>query len=326
LVVVERYVVGVDGGASKTVALIGTGPRVLGRGESGSSNYHNIGTVAAGKAIRIAVADAEEHAGLRRITVGTAVVALAALDSIKGFQIARRFVRRAKIAEEFFVIHDSVAALYAATKGKPGMVVNSGTGSFAAGINGVGDYVRVGGWGYLIDDKGSGFDIGMKAVSMGFRMMDGRAPSTQLTSLLKNRLGVRTFDEILDNIYSNRIGVEEIAKLAAPVSKAASRDRVCRQILREAGTSLAELACTAARRLKITKEPFPLVMVGGSFRSGRYFLEPFTSIVKSECPRARPTKLQDEPAKGAYLIATKLALYGREALPYGDRWLRTVVA
>jgi N-acetylglucosamine kinase len=325
-VVAEMYVVGVDGGATKTVALIGTGTRILGRGESGSSNYHNIGTEAAGKAIGAAVANAKKQARLRmggRVKI--AVVALAGIDSAEGVRITRGFVRRANLARETFVIHDSVSALYAATRGRPGIIVNSGTGCFAAGINGAGEYVRVGGWGYLIDDKGSAFDIGMRAITAGFRMTDGRTPRTPLPTLLMKRLEVRMFDEILDMVYSNELGVEEIADLAPLVSRAAGRDGVCRQILREAGASIAELACTAARRLKLTDASFSLAMVGGVFGSGRYFLEPFTSRVRDECPHARFLRLEDEPARGAYLIAAKLARWSLKALPHNDRWLRGVV-
>jgi len=317
--------VGVDGGATKTVALIGTSAGILGRGESGSSNFHNVGTVTAGNALRKAVVNAKRQAGLRRRTVNTAVVSLAGVDSTGGFRIARRFVRKAGVAQHAFVIHDSVSALYAATKGKPGIIVNSGTGCFAAGINQSGEYVRIGGWGYLIDDKGSAFDIGMKAITMGYRMMDGRTPMTSLIPLLKRRLGVRRFDQILDNIYSDRISVEEIAQLAPYISRSASHDKVCRQILEEAGTSLAELPCTAARRLRMTKSSFPLAMVGGVFKSGRHFVEPFMRTVRDECPKARFLTLQDEPARGAYLIATKLALGRQKTFSHKDRWLQKVV-
>lgn len=324
--VTDRYVVGVDGGATKTLALIGTTTgKVLGMGTAGSSNYHNIGELAARKAIKTAVARAKKQTGLVRRKIGTAVVALAAVDSTEDFRVARRFVRRANVAEESVVIHDSVAALYAATQGRPGVIVNSGTGCFAAGVNQAGEYVRVGGWGYLIDDKGSAFDIGMNAITMAFRMMDGRTPPTKLTTLLKRRLGVKMFDEILDIIYANKLSVEDIARLAPLVSKAASNDNVCRRILNEAGMSLAELAVTAARRLKMTNRPFQLATVGGGFKSGRYLLEPFTSRVKDNCPRVRFVTLRDEPAKGAYLIATKLAHYGSEGLLPNDRWLSMAV-
>jgi len=327
-VVAEAYVVGVDGGATKTVALVGTlDGRVLGRARTGSSNYHNIGSELAGKAVKDAVVRAKKRAGLRHIMPKVAVVSLAGVDSQKAIRETGLFVRRAKVAKGSFIIHDSVAALYAATRGNPGIIVNSGTGSFAAGINRAGEYVRVGGWGYLIDDRGSAFDIGLKAIHFAFRMMDGRTPRTTLVNRLKQKLGVRMFDEILDRIYSNRIGVKEIAELAPLVSEAASYDKVCRHILRESGTSLAELACAAARRLKMTRASFPLAMVGGGFNSCFYFIGGFKSRVRKECPRARFVMLRqkDEPAMASYLIASKIGREGLKGLAHEDRWLRTVV-
>ena len=121
--IADRYVVGVDGGATKTVALIGTASgKVLGRGVAGPSNYHNVGEVAASKAIKTAVARAKKQTCLGKRKVGTAVVALAAVDSTEDLRVARRFVRRANVAEESIVIHDSVAALYSATQGRPGVI------------------------------------------------------------------------------------------------------------------------------------------------------------------------------------------------------------
>jgi len=322
-VLAELYIVGVDGGATKTVALIGTGTRILGRGRSSSSNYHNVGTVQAAKAIRSAVASAKRQCGVPIGRIGTAVVALAGIDSTAGVGIARRIVREANVARKSFVIHDSVSALYAATKGKPGIIVNSGTGSFATGINPAGEYIRIGGWGYLIDDKGSAFDIGMKAISMGFRMMDGRTPRTGLVRLLKARFNVKRFDIILDRVYSGRIDVEEIAALAPYISNAADHDRVCRQILKEAGTALADLACTAARRLKMTRSLFPLIMTGGGFKSGRPFTDSFKAKVRHECPHASFHAIEEEPVMGAYLMAAKLR-QGQRKLSRGDRWIRHV--
>ena len=326
--VTEDYVVGVDGGATKTAALVGTlDGRVLGRAIAGSSNYHNIGSELAGKAVRDAVVRATKRAGLSHIIPKLAIVSLAGVDSRKDLHATSEFVRHAKIARTSFVIHDSVAALYAATQGRPGIIVNSGTGSFAAGINRAGEYVRVGGWGYLIDDRGSAFDIGIKAIIVAFRMMDGRTPRTKLVSRLKHKLGVSMFDEILDLVYSNRIGVRDIAELAPLVSQTAKHDKACQQILCESGTSLAELACAAARRLKMMRTPFLLAMVGGGFNSGFYFIRAFKSRVRKECPRARFVMLRkkDEPAMAAYLIATKIGRQGLKGLAPEDRWLRRVV-
>lgn len=305
--ITDRYVVGVDGGASKTVALVGNSHgRILGRGETGPSNYHNIGAAAASKAIKKAIIEAQREAGLRRTEPEIAVVALAAVDSAADRHVARRFVRRIKIARTSFVVHDSVAALYAATHGKPGIIVISGTGCVAAGISQAGEYVRVGGWGYLIDDEGSAFDIGRKALTKAFRMMDGRARRTTLMSVLKRRFRVKMFDDILNVIYVNGMSVEEIARLAPLVSKAARHDEACRKILNEAGISLAELACTVARRLKMTRDSFLVATVGGNFKSGRHLLEPFVARIRKECPHAHVVGLRVEPARGAFFACCLL--------------------
>jgi N-acetylglucosamine kinase len=306
-VVTGHYVVGVDGGASKTVALIGTVEgKILGRGETGSSNYHNVGSTVASNAIKKAVLEAKRNASLSGIMPKTAVVALAAIDSPKDRHVTSLFVHRTKIAETSFVIHDSVAALYAATQGKPGIIVNSGTGSVAAGINRAGEYVRVSGWGYLIDDEGSGFDIGRKALTAAFRTLDGRNPHTKLTVGLKRRFGVQSLEEILNIIYAKDWGVEEMASLAPLVSKAAKTDKVCRNILKQSGISLAELAVTVAKRLRMTRSKFMVVAVGSNFKSGRYLLELFASRVKLDCPHAELRRLDVEPAKGVFWLAAKL--------------------
>lgn len=300
--------VGVDGGASKTVALVGTVEgEVLGRGETGSSNYHNVGPTVAGKAIKNAVLAAQEKAGLSGTVPKTAVVALAAINSRKDRRVTSRFVRLTRIAKTSFVIHDSVAALYAATQGEPGIIVISGTGSAAAGINRSGEYVRVSGWGYLVDDEGSAYDVGRKALTAAFRNLDGRNPNTKLTRILKRRFGVKSLEEILNTIYTKDWGVEEIASLAPLVSTAAKTDKVCRNILKQSGISLAQLAVTAAKRLRMTRSKFPVATVGGNFKSGRYLLEPFASRVKLECPHARVRGLDIEPAKGAFWLAAKLS-------------------
>jgi glucosamine kinase len=324
-VVIDRYVVGVDGGASKTVALVGNSHgRILGRGETGPSNYHNIGVAAARKAIKDAVIQAQRQAGLSRTEPEIVVVALAAVDSAADRYVARRFVRNMRIARTSFVVHDSVAALYAATQGKPGVIVISGTGCVAAGISQKGEYVRVGGWGYLIDDEGSAFDIGRKALKKAFRMMDGRVRRTKLMSVLKRRFRVKMFSDILNVIYVNGMSVEQIARLAPLVAKAAKHDEICREMLNEAGTSLAELACTVARRLKMSRDSFPVATFGGSFKSGHYLLKPFVARIRKDCPHAHVVRLKIEPARGALLLAA-LELRSRDSrvTPFRTyRWLR----
>jgi N-acetylglucosamine kinase-like BadF-type ATPase len=298
-----KYVIGIDGGATKTVALIGTeNGRVLGRGESGPSNYHNIGATAASAAIKLAVQRARQQAGIRS-KAEVAVVALAAVDSPRDKATVLRVIKSIGIARRSLVVHDTLAALQAATRGRPGIILISGTGCVAAGLNESGQYARAGGWGYLIDDEGSAYDIGAKALRSAFRMLDDRSPKTKLTPVLMRRFRVKTLEDTLGQIYSEKFGVDGIAGLTPLISKLAESDRVCRSILNDAGVSLAGLACVVARRLKMNHDTFTLSLVGGTFKAGRYLLQPFRARIMKECPRAKIEIMKIEPALGAFSFA-----------------------
>lgn len=300
---VRSYVAGIDGGASKTVALIADGNgRILGEGRAGPSNYHNIGVQAATLAINNALKRAKTTAG----AIGEpdiSVVALAGIDSKQDMRTASRFVKNAGIAKRSIVIHDSVAAIHATTKGKPGIVVNSGTGSFAAGINGEGTYARAGGWGYLAGDEGSAYEIGLNAIKMAFRSFDGREGDTELTEILKRRFRVKEIDGLVSKIYHDGFTVEQIASVAHEVIRSARQDKVSRRIINEAGIQLGELVCAVAIRLNMTKLRFPVAAVGGNFKSGDYLMLALRSKVRTCCSRARVTHVHVEPALGSLSIA-----------------------
>ena len=301
---IPHFVVGVDGGGTKTVALIGTADgQVLGRGESGPSNYRNVGPMAASREIRRSVHEALRNARLLGKRADIAVVALAAVDSAQDQLAAERFVRAAKIARKSLVVHDSMAALQAATRGRPGIIIISGTGCVTAGINTSGKYLRASGWGYIVDDHGSSYDIGRRALQSSFRAIDGRAPKTELVSIFRREFRVNRLEDALGMIYSKEFGVEGIARLAPYVAEAAYHDQVSGEILKEAGIALAEAACTVAKRLKMRNAHFTIALVGGTFKAGKRLVDPLRRRIAQECPNARVKRLKVEPATGALSLA-----------------------
>ncbi len=299
-------VVGIDGGASKTIAVIGDGKgEIAGVGKAGSTNYHNIGLRATVASIRKAIRYAAREARSARVRPKIAVCALAAMDSRADYLTMARVLKAAKIADKTFVTHDSVAALRIFFGDQAGIIVDSGAGSMAAGVNTKGEYARIGGWGYLFGDEGSGFDIGRRAVVAAFRASDGRSPHTQLEQVLRRKFRVKTLPEILPRMYAEKTDVDEIADLAITVSNLAPRDSVSRMILSEAGLELALHVYAAARRLGISRKRFGVATIGGNFKS-KTLSTSFARSVRVRCPRARITKVSGEPAIGAYNIAVSL--------------------
>ncbi|MEE8583245.1 MAG: BadF/BadG/BcrA/BcrD ATPase family protein, partial [Acidobacteriota bacterium] len=68
---------------------------------------------------------------------------------------------------------DALVALAGATEGRPGVIVISGTGSVALGINSQGERILCGGWGHLLGDEGSGSDLVRKALAPGLALSLG---------------------------------------------------------------------------------------------------------------------------------------------------------
>jgi len=202
-----------------------------------------------------------------------------------------------------------VVAYYAITHGEPGVAVVAGTGSIAYGRNERGDEVRVGGWGWLVGDEGSAFDIARRAINAAFRSYDGRGPSTSLTDAVKRRFNVKDLRDLITYLYAGRgTPVARIARLAPLVNAAAVRgDEVARRILNEAGEELASAVIAAVRRLGMAGRSVVVGGVGGVFRS-RFVTNSFRRKLFSERafrPILRGPLYGPYPALGGLILALK---------------------
>src|SRR5205085_4950054 len=128
------------------------------------------------------------------------------------------------------------------------VVALSGTGSCFFGKNARGQNVKVGGWGHIVGDKGSAYEIGLRALKavLFYYDRDERVPP----------LGQRLLRFLLLNELNDlppwalNATKAEIAALSREVSTAAAQgDRIARDILEGAAHSIAHDALTCAARL-----------------------------------------------------------------------------
>jgi len=308
VLIVLDYVAGIDGGATKTICIIADNDgKVLGRGVSGPSNYHNVSISAAKRALLQSIKKAASNARLGRLRVKIACFGMAGLDSPYDRKIVPKFIREEiKFCEKITVVHDSVIALYGATGGAPGLIVEAGTGSFAAGLNKRGEIKRVGGWGNIIGDEGSAYEIGRQALKAFLRSYDGREMKTLLTEKIMKMLKLRMEEDLMQRVYAERMNVSEIAAVAPLVAEAADEgDAVARRILSEAGRELAYHAIAIAKALGMENEEVEVYMTGGVFKAGSDVLKPFEEETKKIMPRARLASPKFEPAMGAVFLALR---------------------
>lgn len=284
----QYSVVGVDGGGTKTEAVILDAQlRVLGSGLSGPSNPLRVGIAGAAANIREAIDNACSNANLRRGDLVAAEIGLAG---------ARREELRERMREaisalgvgEIEVVTDADIALYGATDGAPGLVVIAGTGSICCGINARGKGFCAGGWGPLAGDEGGGAWLARRALRAVAYASDGRGPKTLLTELACAYFHVTTADDLTTAIYAPTITNERLAGFGRDVIDAAKRkDAVAQEIVVDGGRELGLAAAAVIRHLQMERDKFQIAYVGGVFRaSGEMILAPLRNEIKKVAPRA----------------------------------------
>lgn len=298
-----QWYLGIDGGGTKTEALLGVGKKVA-WGKAGPSNPHAVGGTVAAKNVRAAILEAEKILGRHRPYKTT--IGLAGMDTPQDVAAMHRALAkelRGMVAPGWKVVNDIVIALRSGTAAKHAAVIISGTGSnaYARGPKGT---VRAGGRGHRLADEGSGFAQGIAALHAVTKAADGRGPKTFLTAYVLKHFGIRNVDALVRIVYEPHFGKPEIAALAPYVQFAAQRgDVAAKKILLDAAGELALLATTVVRKSGLQKKSFELVTVGGIFKCPIVLPTHFRAAVKKVAPKVQFVHPKLRPALGAWLMA-----------------------
>ena len=299
-------VLGVDGGATKTHALVTdeTG-KILGSSILGPSNWEEIGVVATGETVRATVLEALGEAGARLGDVAAAVFGLAGLDWESDRLRLMSIPESLRLGGPFDVVNDAFVALRAGSRNPWGVVVIAGSGSVAAGRNRAGEVFRTLGLGPVYGDFGSATDVSEEAVRAVAEAYTGKGPATELSEALREATGVATVVEFLEATSRGRISSERLAPVALEVAERG--DAVARGIFEAAGASIGRSAAAVIRHLRMEDDEFDLVLAGGMFHGAssilRSSLEP---LVTDVAPRVTPVRLETAPVVGATLLAMEL--------------------
>lgn len=300
----QEIVVAVDGGQSSTLALVAAlNGQILGAGWGGESNHIDEpgGVERLNNALNDSITGALESAGRSAETVRCAVLGMTGVSVLAG-EIAQRLLPSAQVQ----VYHDSITALAGASIGQPGVIVIGGTGAVAYGELVDGRSAKSGGWGYIMGDEGSGYDLGIQALRTATQASDGRGPATRLVDAIPQHFGLDDLRALHKAIYSQQITRPQIAELAAVVGRAAQAgDAVAQTLLGTAGVQLAQAALAVIRQLGIAGTA--VYTTGGVFRAGEWVLSPFRETIHMQSPESVVSPAVFSPIIGALLLALKEA-------------------
>jgi N-acetylglucosamine kinase-like BadF-type ATPase len=301
----QHSVVGVDGGGTKTQAVImDVDQRVIGEGRAGPSNPLRVGIASAAGSVREAVDKACAMAKVRRSDLVAAEIGLAGAGRKELRARMREALATLGIAD-IEVVTDADIALYGATDGAPGIVVIAGTGSICCGINARGKRFIAGGWGPIAGDEGGGAWIARRALRAIAHAADGRGPKTALTAAACSYFHAGTVEDLTTAIYAPTITNERLSGFGKDVVEAAkAKDPVAQQIINEGGAELALAVVAVIRNLQMEREQFQIASVGGVFAaSGELMLGPLREAVKKVAPKAYFAPSRFPPAVAAARMA-----------------------
>jgi glucosamine kinase len=296
-----RFVLGIDGGATKTLAaLLDLERGTLHLGQAGPSNEDAVGTSRAVDALLAAAEEAIGRAGIEGERLDAEVIALAGTDT----DAVARHVRAAR-SEDWLVVNDVVAAWATATEAQPGVGVISGTGSNVFGVGFDGSAWRAGGWGHQLGDEGSGYWFGIESIKAALRDREDSGPETALSDAAVEFFGVASVEALAALVYSKPLSKGEIAAFAIETAKfAAAGDAVACEIYRGGAELLGEQVAAVIRRTGL-RGSFPVGLIGSAYKAGGVFVEPLTRAVHELAPEARVAVVELAPVGGSLLLAMR---------------------
>jgi N-acetylglucosamine kinase-like BadF-type ATPase len=300
----EDLLLGIDGGGSKTRALItDRGGAVLGEGLSTSSNYHRVGFDGATEVLKTAIAAAFAQAGIAPVPFAAATFGLAGVDRAADRELFTRWLEGEQLAARYSIVNDAQLVLAAGAPEGWGVALICGTGSICYGASQSGAIARAGGWGYLVGDEGSGYNIGVRAIQLATQTADGRSFAHKLLEVVLDYWKIDRAEDLVSCIYDSDTTLARIAGLASPVlALADAGDPYARRLLDGAAAALAHHLDVVVKKLALERPPIALagglLCVSAALRA---------AVVGRASVPIGEVYVIENPALGAIALARRLA-------------------
>ncbi|HPA48459.1 MAG TPA: BadF/BadG/BcrA/BcrD ATPase family protein [bacterium] len=297
-------VIGIDGGATQTRGIL-TDPegRIRARLKAPGTNYHHTGLQDTANLLYSMCMELLKQAGrepdsLRAVCMGLAGAGRPADRQRLHGQISPLFSQETLLLET-----DASIALHGGCLSKEGVLVIAGTGSIVYGQNTDRMTARVGGYGPILSDDGSGYAIaraGLRAIMLA---RDGMAPSTMIRDKILRRLFLQSEDDIVEWTMNPQTDKAAIAQLASVVFESlVEGDETARKIIQDAADVFGRAVQCVAGKLNLS-EPFAAVLTGGIIEHNEVYFDLVKEEIQVRLPGAEVIHPILQPVKGAVLKA-----------------------
>lgn len=303
-----KYLIGFDCGATKTeCAVANNDGKILKSKTGGPANLLVTGIDRVSEIILALIYELKDELEFKYKDINSIVIGAAGAGRVSDAsrlydKLTEKFDKKGISLKSFKVLSDAQITLEGAFPKKPGCILIAGTGSIIYGKDDKGNFYRVGGFGRIIGDEGSGYSIGRMALQLFSKYLDGRSGKSTLTELIAHTYNVHNLDELVTKVYNENL---DIAKLAEIVINAAEEgDLEAMNILEKESDELLLLIKSLINKINIKELP---VAFGGSLLTNpNYYSNLLKKKIHSSFPSVKIVKPMLTPVEGAILLAKEM--------------------
>ncbi len=299
----NHYVIGMDGGGTKTTAAIMDGKGVLIDTLLGGSINYNGARKEKVDANILSIFRMVKDRGFEPKACKAICIGAAGISNPNVREFLLEITRSAGYTCDLMVVGDEETAFAGALDQSAGIILISGTGSICYGRDKSGTVYRSGGFGHLIDDVGSGYAIGRDILASVVQAFDKRSEPTLFTQLVFEYLKIGSINELIAYVYHPDRSKKDIAALSILIENAYNRgDPKALQIIRKSAEDLIGLVTPVIRQMKGNAD---LAATGSVLFGNKDIYQEFKNGMKRVHPLVTVIKPRQNAAYGAAMLALK---------------------
>ena len=301
------YLLGLDCGATKSECAVADTDGIILHSSTGEpANFLVIGADKAAENIISLLKECKvklnfNYADIKSIVIGAAGAGREEdAGKLKG-SLLSLIAKNGISTKSLIVISDAQIALEGAFPNKPGCILIAGTGSIIYGKDEDGKIHRVGGFGRIIGDEGSGYSIGRRALQNVAKYYDGSAEKSEMVRIISDEYEINSSEDLINKVYKENINIASVAEL---VLESANRgDKIAVTILEEETDELVHQLRAMIKKMNV--DELNVSFAGSLVINKNVFSNMLVDKIRFSLPIITIVKAKYSPAQGAIYMARK---------------------
>ena len=309
-----EYFIGLDGGGTKTkCVLCDSSLNKIYESVGDPSNFLIIGTKPVAETILELIVECSDKSNvelnkIKGILIGTTGAGrISDANSLRDSVVQAAQIKNISL-NNFFVESDARIALEGALSGKPGSILIAGTGSIMFGKDESGTIHRVGGFGRIIGDEGSGLTLGRKGLNLLAKQLDEREKLNAFGEEIKRQFNIIDQSELIRKVYSENLNVQDVAPLV--MRYASEGDSQCYKIIDDETNEL--ILHILAMQKKLSSDKLKVVFIGGTIANKNFYSDMLLDKINKFLPNVSVQTADYPPEIGAVIMAKQKYEYEKD--------------